>query len=235
MPPPADQNSTPATQNYQFDDLRLGVGHYFQIEAPSAPQPLIGHLIGFLKGTSLIVRVSSAQQRNGAQLEEGDAVRVKGFSGKVAYIFSSTVRKRRAIPFAYFHLDFPATIQGYELRSAVRVKADIPAGAEQPAAGISVSGMLSNISINGAQLQCTESLGKVGDSVAVNFTIPALDHLQQESGIKARATIRSISRLDGAQPGYSHGLQFDSLDALQTLMLQTLVQHFLLTSPGALA
>lgn len=234
--PSSDQTSAPATHTYQFDDLHLGVGHYFQIEAPSSREPLIGHLIGFLKGVSLIIRISAAHQRNGSHLEEGDPVKIKGFSGKVAYAFNSTVLKRRSIPFPYFHLDFPTTIQGLEVRQAIRVKSDIPATADRPELKIQAAeAMLSNISTSGAQLRASEDLGKNGDTISVNFTIPALDYMQQEIRFKTQATIRSVTRLEAPAPNYCYGLQFEGLEAMETLMLQTLVQHFLLTSPGALA
>lgn len=237
MPPPSsDQASAPASHTYQFDDLHLGVGHYFQIEAPSSQEPLIGHLIGFLKGVSLIVRIPAANHRNGSYLEEGDPVKIKGFSGKVAYIFNSTVKKRRSIPFPYFHIEFPAAIQGVEVRRAIRVKSDFPATADRPELKIQAAeAMLSNISTSGAQLRTSENLGEAGDSVTVNFTIPTMDYIEQEIRLKTRATIRSVTRLETPVPTYCYGLQFEGMEAMETLMLQNLVQHFLLSSPGALA
>src|ERR1039457_4454320 len=93
------------TRLYKFDDLHLQVDHRLQIEAPDRNPGEHVHvrLLGYLKGASLIVKLP-LKPDGGVSFSEGEEVVVRGFSGRIAFAFTSNVEKIRYSPYAYCHL-----------------------------------------------------------------------------------------------------------------------------------
>jgi hypothetical protein len=114
------------TRGFEFDDLRLSVGHRLQIEIPGAAEPVPARLLGYLKGETLMVKLANVRSTRREHLHEGDEVNVRGFSGRIAFTFKASVEKIRYAPYAYFHLKFPDVVQGTEIRHSERVRVNMP-------------------------------------------------------------------------------------------------------------
>lgn len=219
------------TRTYSFEDLRLPVGHNFQIVVPGSIEPLQANLLGYLKESSLIIRVPAQPAAKSAVLTEGESIKVKGFSGRIVYFFDSSITKVRNTPYTYYHILFPKAIHGAEVRGAMRVKTKIAAeitntnGEPSPA-------VIINLSNAGALITVEKNVGAIGDTLSINFSfkIPPNDH---EVNLKVASTIRSASQPDQSSTSTQYGVQFDSVPTTEGIMLQNLVQHLLLENPGA--
>lgn len=220
------------TRRYRFDDLRLQVDHRLQIAAPARPgEHFYTRLLGFLKGSSLIVRLSSAGH-DAIPLEEGDNVLVRGFSGRIAYAFRCDVLKIRYLPYVYCHLSFPAEIRGVEIRKAVRVRVNIPAQLSNRALGGTQEAIISDLSALGIQADCLTPLGEPGEHVAVSFRF-LLQPNAYEVNFKAAGIIQSAHQTDNAA-GWSYGIRFHNMRSAEAILLQHLIYEQLMEKHGAI-
>jgi c-di-GMP-binding flagellar brake protein YcgR len=217
------------TRAYRFDDLRLQVDHRLQIE-PSDPrmgEHFYTRLLGFFKGNSLIVKLPSSWNGK-APLTEGDQVTVRGFSGRIAYAFNAEILKIRYTPYPYCHLSFPASVQGAEIRKAVRVKADIPTRLVNPRLGVdkAIDASISDLSAMGVQLDSTAIPGAAGDTVSLAFRF-WLQPNDYEVNFNATGIIRSAQPNDDAT-GWQCGIRFQGMRATEALLLQHLIYEYLI-------
>ncbi|HEY3327283.1 MAG TPA: flagellar brake protein [Novimethylophilus sp.] len=223
------------TRSYHFDDLRLQVDHRLQIDPPAARpgEHFYTRLLGFLKGSSLIVRLPAAW--NGTiPLAEGDTVLVRGFSGRIAYAFNCDVLKVRHLPYSYCHLSYPAEIQGAEIRKAVRVRVSIPARLSNLAPG-STSGQeatISDLSALGVQADCAIPLGEPGQHVAISFRF-WLQPNDYEVNFNAGGIIQSSHQADNAA-GWCYGIRFQNMRSTEAILLQHLIYEQLMEKHAAI-
>lgn len=222
------------TRLYKFDDLRLQVDHRLQIEAPNSNpgEHIHVRLLGYLKGASLIIKPPT-KAGGGILFDEGDEVVVRGFSGRIAFAFTSAVEKIRFSPYPYCHLRFPSEVRGAEIRKAVRARVNIPARVTNLKLGESVAleATISDISAAGALLTSPIKLGEVGDTVTTNFRfwVPPNDY---EVNLQAAGIIQTITPLEGEHaPNVQYGIKFQGMRSTEAILLQTLVyQHLLETA-----
>ena len=123
--------STPAEikpQEYEFEQMNLQVGGRIQFITHRTMKPIqhFSTLIGWVKDEYMIVKVPF---ESGAPISvtEGDKLTIRVFSGVNVCSFSAIVQRVFGRPLFYAHLSFPEKIQGTSLRTAMRVKVDIPA------------------------------------------------------------------------------------------------------------
>lgn len=223
-----------STRSYHFDDLRLQVDHRLQIDLPAARsgEHFYGRLLGFLKGSSLIVRLPAAW--NGATpLAEGDNVLVRGFSGRIAYAFNCDVLKVRYLPYSYCHLSYPAAIQGAEIRKAVRVRVSIPARLNNlaPDSAPGQEAAISDISTLGIQANCATPLGKPGQHVAISFRF-WLQPNDYEVNFNAAGIIQNSHQADNSA-GWCHGIRFQNMRSTEAMLLQHLIYEQLMEKHAA--
>ncbi|MCX7627969.1 MAG: flagellar brake protein [Methylophilaceae bacterium] len=224
-PEPSPAAGAHSLRTYRFDELRLQIDHRLQIEPASARagEYFYTKLIGYLKGSSLIIRLPTSWKGT-VPLGEGDTVTVRGFSGRIAYVFASEVLKIRYAPYPYCHLRFPQLIQGKEIRKAVRVSVNIPARVTNLRNGpdIGLEATISNLSVQGVQLDSTLPLGELGDTITVafRFWIQPNDY---EVNFNAAGVIQNIHQDEEANGILHYGIRFQNVRTTESLLLQ----HFI--------
>jgi hypothetical protein len=221
------------TRVYRFDDLNMQVDHRLQLE-PSGAQPgahFYARLIGFLKGSSLIVKLPPGWNE-AAPLSEDDTVLVRGFSGRIAYAFNSTVLKIRYLPYAYCHLSYPEEIQGAEIRKAVRIRMQMPALASNLKIGNSVEATITDLSAIGVQLDSPQQLGAPGDDVSISFRF-WLQPNDYEVNFNALGIIQSAQSSDAGT--WSHGIRFHNMRSTEAILLQSLIYEQLVEKRASIA
>jgi hypothetical protein len=205
--------------------MRLNVGDRLQLNPP----PSIGgercmvKLIGYVEGNTLIVGAPPSGQWM-PPLAEGDPIEIRVFSSQTAFGFTVYVDKIIKQPFEYLHLSFPKNIVGKIIRKSRRVKTNIAVEiADNP-----VPATISNLSVTGAELYASASLGQLGTGLGISFTVQIHGI---ETPLSLRATIASMSHdLDIAESAMRYGVEFRNLGAeqfaaLQSLIYQELVEH----------
>jgi c-di-GMP-binding flagellar brake protein YcgR len=121
-----DHDITP--REFAFESLNMQVGVRLQLMTHRRVKPVthFSTLIGYLKDEYIILKIP---MENGVPigLTEGERVTIRVFSGVNVCSFACTVERVFARPLFYVHLSFPTSIQGTSLRTAMRVKVDLPA------------------------------------------------------------------------------------------------------------
>ena len=231
-------SNKPATdtklQDFEFEQMNLQVGGRIQFITHRTIKPIqhFSTLIGYVKDEYLIVKIP---QENGAAivLNEGDKLTIRVFSGVTVCSFSCSVLRIFGRPLNYVHLSFPDAIQGTSLRTAMRVKVEIPAQLnyrDVPAVPV----FIVNLSVSGALIESPCMLTPDDDGVALSFTllVPPNKHQMR---IHARARIQNVSvgkpsNGHAAQVDEIHtsGVQFIDLEPTHYTMLQNLTYEALI-------
>jgi c-di-GMP-binding flagellar brake protein YcgR len=219
-------------QEFEFESMHLQVGVRLQFITHRTLKPVqhFSTLIGWLKDEYLIVKMP---MDSGAPiaLVEGERVTIRVFSGIHVCSFASTVERVFGRPLSYVHISFPRSIQGTSLRTAIRVKVDIPAkivpvnGTVPPA-----DCLMTNLSVSGARIESPKSLPQDEDEFDLEFVLLAPPN-NQEVRVRARSTVRNISALaTGAEQaeGFAYGVQFSGLNPAHYTLLQNLTYEALL-------
>ncbi|TQK06902.1 flagellar brake protein [Herbaspirillum sp. SJZ107] len=219
-------------QEFVFEAMNLQVGVRLQFITYRRLKPVqyFSTLIGYIKDDYLIVKMP---MENGAPigLVEGERVTIRVFSGVNVCSFACTVERIFGRPLLYVHLSFPTSIQGTSLRTAMRVKVDLPAritAATGDATALECT--LANISVSGARIETHHSLVQDIGEMLLEFTLaPPPEH--HPVSVRARAAIRNINAVR-VEPGeadvFAYGLQFIDLDPNHFMLLQNLTYEALL-------
>jgi len=228
--PQAERDIKP--QEFEFESMNLQVGVRLQFITHRGLKPVqhFSTLIGWVKDEYMIVKIP---MDNGASipLVEGERITIRVFSGIHVCSFASTVERFFGRPLLYAHISFPRSIQGTSLRTAMRVKVDIPAriiplgGAVPP-----VDCLLTNLSVSGARIESKTSLPQDEEQFDVEFALLAPPN-NQEVRVRTRAAVRNISALAGAPEqteGFAYGVQFVNLNPVHYTLLQNLTYEALL-------
>ncbi|MFS2022879.1 flagellar brake domain-containing protein [Massilia sp. CT11-137] len=228
--PQADRELKP--QEFEFESMNLQVGMRLQFITHRRLKPVqhFSTLIGWSKDEYLIVKIP---MDNGAPiaLVEGERVTMRVFSGIHVCSFACTVERVFGRPLLYAHISFPRTIQGTSLRTAMRVKVDIPARIFTANSAVLVAEcLLTNLSVNGARIEAQKSLPQDEDEFDLEFLLQAPPN-NQEVRVRARAAVRNISALTGGAEqaeGFAYGVQFISLNPAHYTLVQNLTYEALL-------
>lgn len=226
----ADRELKP--QEFEFESMNLQVGVRLQFITHRRLKPVqhFSTLIGWLKDEYLIVKIP---MDNGAPipLVEGERVTMRVFSGIHVCSFACTVERVFGRPLLYAHISFPRTIQGTSLRTAMRVKVDIPAKVIPKSAAVpGADCLLTNLSVNGARIEAKKNLPQDEDEIDLEFALLAPPN-NQEIRVRTRAAVRNISALSGGPQqaeGFAYGVQFVDLDPVHYALLQNLTYEALL-------
>ncbi|MHA4868106.1 flagellar brake protein [Duganella sp. PWIR1] len=226
-PPPSEAK----TQEYEFEQMNLQVGGRIQFITHRTMKPIqhFSTLIGWVKDEYMIVKVPFENNAPIA-LNEGDKLTIRVFSGVNVCSFSCMVQRVFPRPLFYAHLSFPVSIQGTSLRTAMRVKVDIPAQVTS-ASGASTSVFLVNLSVSGALIESPKQLTAGDDQVGLSFYLIAQPGNRQVR-VNPNATIRNINVVTpatGDKPQvFTYGVQFVDLDPVHYTMLQNLTYEALI-------
>lgn len=215
-----------------FDDIKLQVGTRLQIMLQRGAGQIIHYttLIGYVSGDYLLVKVPFENGLS-VQMQEGEQVTLRTFSGLNVFTFSCSVQSIFLAPRFYMHLSFPQQVQATALRKAVRVKVGLPVQID----GLAENGIITDISVDGAQITTTTVLGEPGAKATLSFTFQ-IKPTNQEVLIQTDATICSMRALPASKKGgpqrFSHGVLFNDIDQTHQVMLQNLVYESLLALPS---
>jgi c-di-GMP-binding flagellar brake protein YcgR len=228
--PQADREPKP--QEFEFESMNLQVGIRLQFITHRTLKPVQHYstLIGWVKDEYMIVKLPLD---NGAPiaLVEGERVTMRVFSGIHVCSFACTVERIFTRPLLYVHISFPRSIQGTSLRTAMRVKVDIPAHIIPVSGSVPpVDCLVTNLSVNGARIESKISLPQDEEEFDLEFILHAPPN-HQEVRVRARAAVRNISSLStGAEQaeGFAYGVQFMSLNPAHYTLLQNLTYEALL-------
>lgn len=228
--PQADRDIKP--QEFEFESMNLQVGVRLQFITHRGLKPVqhFSTLIGWVKDEYMIVKIPTD---NGASipLVEGERVTIRVFSGIHVCSFASTVERFFGRPLLYAHISFPRSIQGTSLRTAMRVRVDIPARIIPLGGGVPpVECLLTNLSVSGARIESKTSLPQDEEQFDVEFALLAPPN-NQEVRVRTRAAVRNISALAGAPEqaeGFAYGVQFVNLNPVHYTLLQNLTYEALL-------
>lgn len=234
-PDPASAGE-PGTQ-FTFDDVKLKVESRLQLEPPKqlGSERILVKVIGYLRGSSLLVTAPVTANGVRLQLMEGERVVMRSFSGQNAFAFTCTVERVCKLPYEYLHLSFPDVIQGVMIRKAPRVKSKIIAAVQNansrnPSEQVSV--LISNISASGAALDAKNSLGKKGDILNLAFRV----NLHKiDAFLSVKGAIRAVlgtGAADISSPELTrYGVEFQDLQPNDMVILQSMIYQQIIESP----
>jgi hypothetical protein len=247
--PAAEESSPKQSENnqsgksYTFEDMKLKVGDKLNLEVPSdydfrlGSQPpnerFLVKVIGFLKGASLLISAPATAAVN-AKLIAGKKVVMRSFSGQNAFGFSSSIERICKVPYEYMHLSFPDIVQGIVVRKAPRVKTRIIAAVQgsKPNGEEQISGLISDISANGASLDAKQPLGDKGDIIGLTFRVPLHDI---EAYLSVKGAIRAViggGTIDAQKSDLiRHGLEFQELQPNDRVILQSMIYQQMIENP----
>jgi len=212
---------------YQFDDMHLRVGDRFQLETPAHPDERhYGTLVGYAPGQSVLVRTPFVDNLP-VPYTDGQTLTARAFTGMGVFAFDTAVQRVCVSPFHYLHLDFPSAVRGVQIRATERVKVTMPT--QVTLAGEQLPGVIADIGIGGAMLECTRLL-HAGEALKVYVSF-ALEAMQLKAGFEAEARVHrklETAQRDQATPLHGYGLEFENLTLGQRVMLQNFVYHRLL-------
>ena len=215
-----------------FDAIKLQVGARLQIMLKRGAGQLVYYttLIGYVSGEYLLLKIPFENGLS-VQLQDGEDITVRTFSGMHVFTFSCSVESIFLSPRFYMHLAFPQQVQSTALRKGVRVKVGLPVHIE----GLPERGTITDISVDGAQITTNSVLGDPGAKAALSFTFQTKP-TNQKVRIQTDATICGMRTLPAAQEGgpprFSHGVLFNEIDHTHQVMLQNLVYESLFSLPA---
>lgn len=219
------------TQDYDFETMNLQVGTRLQLITHRRIKPVqhFSALIGYAKDEYIILKIP---MENGAPiaLAEGERLTIRVFSGVKVCSFACTVERIFARPLFYVHVSFPKTIQGTSLRTAMRVKVDLPAHlAGSGTHDRPLPCTILNLSVSGALVVSPSRLPADEEQVALQFALKAPPD-DQEVRISARAAIRNVNVSKAADESdvFTYGMQFIDLDPVHYTLLQNMTYEALL-------
>lgn len=210
-----------------FETLQLQVGTRLQLNVTRDLKhiQLFSNVIGWVKNEYLLLQIPM----EGAQpfpLREGDRLTVRVFSGVQVCWFHTTVLRTFMQPYRYMHVAFPREISGRQLRSALRVRVEVPATMKVQGLTSGLKAKMRNASVVGAALESAEGIPDEVDTIDLRFVLHPADGVP-EMQVETKAVIRNRSFSVSNDPShpflYSYGVQFIELGATQKLALQNLI------------
>lgn len=217
-------------QEVEFEAMNLQVGGRVQFITHRQVKPVqhFSTVIGWVKDEYMIVKIP-LEHGTPIPLVEGERLTIRVFSGVNVCSFACTVERVFTRPLLYVHISFPAAIQGTSLRTAMRVRVDIPVQVSSPRAHGPANCYLVNLSVTGALIESARKLPDEED-VTLQFTLVAPPG-NQEVAVRTRALIRNVNTVKPAADQhdvFAYGVQFVDLDPVHYTLLQNLTYEALL-------
>lgn len=187
------------------------------------------HVIGYFENHSLLVRTPVVDGKV-MLVREGSIVNVRMMTGMYVYGFSSRILRTCSIPYPYLHLEYPRNLEQTVVRSAQRVQTNIVVSIRVN----NIEGFTGNIvdaSTQGALLKCSDPIAKVGDHLTLTTRL-TVGGISKYIGLKALVrNIHESSEENGDSSGYLFGIQFQSMEDDDHILLQAFVYEQILTGP----
>ena len=218
---------------YPFDAMRLKVGDRLQVQLPPrfSNDRLIVRLIGYINNLSLLTTPPRGASGLRITIEEGEELFVRVFTSQNAFGFAANVEKIIRVPFEYLHLSFPAEVKGMTIRKAPRVKTKIICSLTKvQSGGENETGVLTNLSANGALLATRGVLLSKGDAIKLSFRLLLHGH---EVFLSLNAVVRSqiVDETATIKKAAFFGLEFVELNSNDCMVLQSMVYQQMIEQP----
>jgi c-di-GMP-binding flagellar brake protein YcgR len=227
------RNGAGGDRVYTFDDMRLKVGDRLQMQFPLrvAHERTFVRLIGYVSNLCLLVMAPRQPDGLRIHLHEGDELVVRIFSSQNAFGFSARIDKIVKLPFEYLHLSFPKEIKGMQVRKAPRVRTRIICSVQTEHTGEEgLTGILMNMSANGALLVSRQIIAPAGQTIrlAFRFNLHGTEAL-----LNLRAVVRSqfVDENPGSRTPEHHGLEFVDLKLNDVMLLQSMIYQQMIEQP----
>ncbi|KQQ87285.1 flagellar brake protein [Massilia sp. Leaf139] len=218
-------------QEVDFEMMNLQVGTRLQLITHRRVKPVqyFSSLIGYVKDEYIILKIP---MESGAPiaLAEGERLTIRVFSGIKVCSFACTVERVFGRPLFYVHVSFPTSVQGTSLRTAMRVKVDLPAALSGSGThGQPLACTILNLSVSGALVVSPNRLPADEEQIGLQFSLKAPPD-DQEVRIAARAAIRNVNvtRAPDDSELCTYGMQFIDLDPVHYTLLQNMTYEALL-------
>ncbi|MFZ5485167.1 MAG: flagellar brake protein [Pseudomonadota bacterium] len=222
-------HGAPVETTATLDQVKLMPGDALQLQSMlEGPQErLTVRIIGVMKPKSVLV---TAPVIDGKLIFVRDAqpFLVRAFSGLNVCAFKSRVLKAQHTPFPYLHLSYPETVQVMRIRKAVRARVQVITAIYDQVGGKQIgAGKIIDLSVGGAKILSPAFSGAKDQVVFLAFKIK-LDDIEEI--IETPATIRSLGHEDDEEGRRMNalGIQFESLEQQQRLLIMNLVYQYLL-------
>lgn len=218
-----------APQDVDFETMHLQVGTRLQLITHRRVKPVqyFSSLVGYVKDEYIILKIP---MDSGAPiaLAEGERLTIRVFSGIKVCSFACTVERVFGRPLFYVHVSFPTSVQGTSLRTAMRVKVDLPA-ALSGSHSKPLACTILNLSVSGALVISPNRLPADEEQITLQFALKAPPD-DQEVQIDARSTIRNVNVTKAPDDTdlYTYGMQFTDLDPVHYTLLQNMTYEALL-------
>jgi hypothetical protein len=227
-----------ASKQYTFDDMKLKVEDRLLLEPPAklGLDKLPVRVLGYLRGSSLMVTTPFTPTGQRLQLIENETVIMRSFSGQNAFAFACNVVRICRLPYEYLHLSFPENIQGMMIRKAPRIKTRIIAAVHDSHSGPDkqTSALISDISAKGVSLDSKQQLGEKGEILNIAFRVQ-LHNVEAFLALKGiiRAVIKNAEP-DSKSPPVRHGIEFQDLHSNDSVVLQSMIYQQMIENPDKL-
>ncbi len=217
-------------ERIKFDAMNLQVGGKLQllVTRDIKQVQLFSNLIGYVKDEYLLVQIPM-DSLTLFPIREGEKVTMRVFSGVHVCWFDTAVVKIFSPPYSFMHVSFPQEIYGTPLRTAVRVKVDIPAKAQLSmanGAGSEFGISLQDLSVAGARVKATSEIPESVELIELIFPI-SIQVGAFTIEVRAQAKVRNRSgqiEPDPINPYiYSYGVEFVRLEATHQLAVQNFI------------
>ena len=210
----------------QLEETNLKPGDVIQLQSrpESGDVRYSVRLIGYMKGRSVLVTTPMVDGKY-LFLTEGGAFIFRGFSGRSAFAFSTTIVKSLQTPYPYLHLTYPKEVRSLLVRKGARVAVNIICAITScDGIPIQAAGAIINLSTGGALMTTKQSPGQIGQKLMVKFKA-------EVNGIEVlfdlNAIIRTINMDSEWREGlsFSLGLQFIDVSPENSIPLLALIYH----------
>jgi c-di-GMP-binding flagellar brake protein YcgR len=237
-PAPPESSTNAAQSSFPFEAMSLKVGDRLQAQPPKkvSAERCFVRLIGYLQDLSMLITTPATVNSVRLQLMEGDQLVMRVFSSQNAFGFACDVQRVCKLPYSYLHISFPKEVQGTVIRKAARVKTKIivKVGTEQ-AGGANLTGVISNLSANGALMDGPRKMAETGDSIRLTFRLK-LHNI--EADLSLVAIVRAVfddETLKQSGTSLAHfGLEFVDLQPNDQMILQSMVYQRMIEHPQSL-
>lgn len=203
-------------------DLNLQVGETLQVQFmdDETRGQFYVKVVGFLPERSIIV---TAPEKGGQAMavRDGRAVLARSFSGEHARGFTCMVLRAQSQPYPYMHLSYPTKVETMLERQSSRVRSALAVSVRPDGAAADLPAVIRDLSITGAQLLASGSVGQAGGRVLIKARLPVAKIGDQ--AVELPALIRNAVEETGVHDSlwrYRCGVEFEPLDAQTTLVLR---------------
>lgn len=210
------------------DRYGLLVGTLLHVKRPGdASRAAVSRLIGFNQNAAFIGWPALAGAP--VDVDDGETVLFRGFSGTSIHSFSARVEATSRTPFPYWMLGDIQHLEAREMRGSIRVPVRLIGtlcSTEQGAPSQTV--LVTDLSMGGASVSLASSdLAAPGQTVRLEITLRA-------AGLKTKFSVEGLTREDpdaDASESFHHvGVAFDAYGERESLLLHSFIHEQLLES-----